>query len=174
MNICIHENCLNRMLNKDFELKKCTYAVTHHTQHSGNQQHSVMHAFIMFIISLTEKIVTKVKCTRSLILWRSLICNQLCRCNIPPNHRSACSLISQQRCHPRARHDSPRNKGTSRLTHGQGYTKHNPAITVGFIRPLRSWRRQIAKLVCLLQSQEHLHQKLAWPLRNPNTPNTRN
>ena len=36
--------------------------------------------------------------------------NQLRRCNIPPNHRLACSLISQQRCHPQARHDSPRNK----------------------------------------------------------------
>ena len=26
--------------------------------------------------------------------------NQLRHCNIPPNHRPACSLISQQRCHP--------------------------------------------------------------------------
>ena len=41
--------------------------------------------------------------------------NQLCRYNIPPNHRTACSLISQQRCHPRAGHDSPRNKGTAGL-----------------------------------------------------------
>ena len=36
--------------------------------------------------------------------------NHLRRCNVPPNHRLACSLISQQRCHPQARHDSPRNK----------------------------------------------------------------
>ena len=83
--------------------------------HIGNQQHSVMHAFIMFIISLTEKIVTEVKCTRSLILWRALIHNQLCRCNVPPNHRPACSLISQQHCYPQAGHDSPRNMGTTGL-----------------------------------------------------------
>ena len=38
--------------------------------------------------------------------------NQLCRCNVPPNHRLVCCLISQQRCHPRAGHDYPRNKGT--------------------------------------------------------------
>ena len=52
--------------------------------------------------------------------------NQLRRYNIPPNHRPSCSLISQQRCHPRAGHDSPRNKGTSRLTHIQGYTNTQP------------------------------------------------
>ena len=57
-------------------------------------------------------------------LMKNSIHNQLRRCNVPPNHRPACSLISQQRCHPRAGHDSPRNKGTSRLTHSQGYTKH--------------------------------------------------
>ena len=37
--------------------------------------------------------------------------NQLRRCNVPPNHRPACSSISQQRCHPRAGHDSSRTKG---------------------------------------------------------------
>ena len=36
--------------------------------------------------------------------------NQLRCCNVPPNHRPACSLISQQRCHPQAGHDFPRNK----------------------------------------------------------------
>ena len=46
-------------------------------------------------------------------------------------------LISQQRCHPRAGHDSPRNKGTSKLTHSQGYVKHSQANTIGFIRPSR-------------------------------------
>ena len=76
---------------------------------------------------------------KSTYLMNNLIRNQLRRCNVPPNHRLACSLISQQRCHPRAGHDSPRNKGTSRLTHSQGYIKHSQANTVGFIRPLRSW-----------------------------------
>ena len=71
--------------------------------------------------------------------YDELFCNQLRRCNVPPNHRPACSLISQQRCHPGAGHDAPRNKGTSRLTYSQGYIKHSQANTVGFIRPSRSW-----------------------------------
>ena len=41
--------------------------------------------------------------------------SQLCCCNIPPNHRPVCSLISQQCCHPRVGNDSPRNKGTTGL-----------------------------------------------------------
>ena len=48
-------------------------------------------------------------------LMKNSIRNQLHRCNVPPNHRPTCSLISQQRCHPRAEHDSPRNKGTTGL-----------------------------------------------------------
>ena len=43
-------------------------------------------------------------------LQKKLSRNQLRCCNVPPNHRPTCSLISQQRCHPRAGHDSPRNK----------------------------------------------------------------
>ena len=88
--------------------------------------------------TLTENMVAEVKMDKSTYLMMNLIYNQLRRCNIPPNRRPACSLISQQRFHPRARHDSPRNKGTSRLTHRQGYTKQRQANTVGFIRPSRS------------------------------------
>ena len=72
-------------------------------------------------------------------LMKKSFFNQLRRCNVPPNYRPACSLISQQRCHPQAGHDSPRNKGKSRLTHSQGYTKQSQANTVGFIGPSRSW-----------------------------------
>ena len=108
--------------------------------------------------TLTEIMVAEVKMGKITYLMKNSIRNQLRRCNVPPNHRPSCSLISQQRCHPRAGHDSPRSKGTSRLTHSQGYTKHSQANTVRFIRPLRSWRRQIDKLVSSLQSQEHLHQ----------------
>ena len=61
--------------------------------------------------------------------------NQLRRCNIPPNHKLACSLISQQRCHPRARHDSPRNKEQAGLDIAKD-TQHTAKLnTVGFIRP---------------------------------------
>ena len=43
-------------------------------------------------------------------LIKSLFCNQLHHYNVPPNHRPAFSLISQERYHPRAGHDSPRTK----------------------------------------------------------------
>ena len=39
--------------------------------HSGNQQHSYMHAFNMFIISLTEKIVEEVKMGKITYLIRT-------------------------------------------------------------------------------------------------------
>ena len=60
--------------------------------------------------------------------------NQLRRCNVPPNHRPVCSLISQQHCHPRAGYDSPRNKEQAGL-HIAKDTQIIQANTVGFIRP---------------------------------------
>ena len=78
--------------------------------------------------------------------------NQLRCCNIPPNHRPACSLISQQCFHPRAGHDSRRNKEQAGLHIAKGTPKHSQANTVGFIRPSRSLERLNAKLVSSLQS----------------------
>ena len=127
-------------------------------KHSGNIIHLSKHSFNMFIIFINRIYSCRSKMEKITYLMTNSICNQLGCCNVQPNYSPLCSLISQQRYHPRAGHDSPRNKGTSRLTHSQGYTKHIQANTVGFIRPLRSWRRQIAKLVSSLQSQEHLHQ----------------
>ena len=125
--------------------------------HSGNHIHSYKHSFNMFITFINGKYGCRSKIGKITYLMKNSFRNQLRRCNVPPNHRPACSLISQQRCHPRAGHDSPRNKGTSRLTHSQGYTKHSQANTVGFIRPSKSWERLISKLVSSLNSQEHLH-----------------
>ena len=118
--------------------------------------------------------VTEVKIDKITYLMKKLFRNQLCRYNVPPNHRPACSLIPQQCCHPQAGHDSPRNKGTSRLTHSQGYTKHSQANTVGFIRPSRSWERINAKLVSSFTEPRKPTLELAWLLRHPHTPNTRN
>ena len=126
-------------------------------RHSGNIIHSSKPSTCS-LHPLTVNIVAEVKMDKITYLMMNSFRNQLRRCNVPPNHRPACSLISQQRCHPRAGHDSPRNKGTSRLTHSQGYTKHSQANKVGFIRPSRSWEGLIAKLVSSLQSQKHLHQ----------------
>ena len=107
-------------------------------RHSGNIIHLRKHSFNMFIIFINKIYSCRSKMDKITYLMMNSICNQLRRCNVPPNHRPTCSLISQQCCHPRAGHDSPRNKGTSRLTHSQGYTKHNQVNTVGFIRPSRS------------------------------------
>ena len=81
----------------------------------------------MFIIFINSNVIAEVKMDKITYLMMISFRNQLRRCNVPPNHRPACSLISQQRCHPRAGYDSPRNKGTSRLTHSQGYTKTQPS-----------------------------------------------
>ena len=136
----------------------CTDAIIYHAQRKPT---TFIHAYIHLTCSSIPLIEIKNcrgKIHKITYLMMNSIRNQLRRCNVPPNHIPACSLISQQRYHPRAGHDSPRNKGTSRLTHSQGYTKHSQANKVGFIRPLRSWRRQIAKLVISLLSQQHLHQ----------------
>ena len=79
-------------------------------------------------------------------LKQNLSHNQLHRCNVPPNHRQACSSISQQHYHPQAARDSSRNKGQSRITHSQG-TPINQAHTVGFIKLSRRYGRLNAKLV---------------------------
>ena len=62
--------------------------------------------------------------------------NQLRRCNVPPNHRPSCSSISQQHCHPQARHDSSRNKGQCRLTHNQGFPI-SQTHTAGFYQVIK-------------------------------------
>ena len=117
------QNCWNNMLNKGFELKYAHMWFNHHTQRKPT---AFIHACIQHVhfISLTVNMVAEVKMGKITYLMKTLLRNQLRRCNDPPNHRIAFSLISQQHCHPRDGHDSPRNKGTSRLTHSQGYTKH--------------------------------------------------
>ena len=120
--------------------------------HSGRNKHLYKHTFHMFITFINRKYGCRSKIGKITYLMKNSFCNQLCRCNVPPNHMPACSLISQQRCHPRAGHDSPRNKGTNRLTHSQGYMKHSQANIVGFIRSFGSWERLNAKLVSPFQS----------------------
>ena len=78
--------------------------------HSGNIIHSYKHSLIMFITFINRKYGCRSKMSKITYLMKNSIRNQLRRCNVPPNHRPTCSLISQQRCHPRAEHDSPRNK----------------------------------------------------------------
>ena len=106
--------------------------------HNRNNTHSYNHSFNMFITFINRKYGCRSKIGKITYLMKNSFRNQLRHCNVPPNHRPACSLISQWCCHPQDGHDSPRNKGTSRLTHSQGYTRHNQGNIVGFIRPSRS------------------------------------
>ena len=125
MNMWIHKNAENRM----HWSRTYTDAIVYHTQ---RKQHSFIQALIhMFITFINSKYGCRSKIGKITYLMKNSFRNQLRRCNIPPNHRPACSLISQQRCHPRARHDSPRNKGTSRLTHSQGYTNTAKSTQLG-------------------------------------------
>ena len=111
------------------------------------------------------------KLGKNTYLNKNLFRNQLHRYNVPPNHRPACSLISQQSCNPRAKHDSPRNKeliglhiakdNNTTTVHSSakptqlglsGEQQISQANKVGFIRPSRSWERLYAKLVSSLKS----------------------
>ena len=80
--------------------KTCTNDIVYHTQlslfimHIGINMHSHKHSFNMFIISLTVNMVVEVKMDKITYLMMNSFHNQLRRCNIPPNHRPACSLIS--------------------------------------------------------------------------------
>ena len=108
--------------------------------------------------SLTENMVAEVKMDKITYLMKKSFRNQLRRCNVPPNHRPACSLISQQRYHPRAGHDSPRNKGIAGLHIAKDTQNTQPSQQSWVYQAIGSWRRKISKPVSSLQSQEHLHQ----------------
>ena len=116
--------------------------------------HNIQHCTSSFI---NNKYDCRHKLGKNTYLIKDLLHNQLRRCNVPPNHRPACSLISQQRCHPRAGHDSPRNKELTSLhiakdnnttrVHSSakptqlgllGEQQISQANKVGFIRPSRS------------------------------------
>ena len=84
-------------------------------KHTPNM-HSSNHMFI--IIPYTIVIIAEID-WQHLSFDEEFNRNQLRRCNVPPNHRPACSLISQQHCHPRAGHDSFRIRVNCRLAHSQ-------------------------------------------------------
>ena len=138
----IHKICINSMLqgnaiqrNMHIEHLTCTDAFIFHAQRNNIHFYSIHSTSFIILINSNQDCRSKIH--KITYLMKKSIRNQLRRCNIPPNHRPACSSISQQYCHPRAGHDSSRNKGQSRLTHSQG-TQISQAPTVGFIRPSRS------------------------------------
>ena len=119
-------------------------------------------AFTCTLSFINSKYDFRHKSGKNTYLNKNLSCNQLHRCNVPPKHRPTCSLISQQCYHPRAEHDSPRNKeltslhiakdnNTTRVHSSAKPTELglsseqqiSQANKVGFIRPSRSWERII-------------------------------
>ena len=132
--------------------------------HSGSK-HMFLQAFNMFITFINRKYDCRSKIDKITYLMKNSFRNQLRRYNVPPNHRLVCSSISQQHYHPRAGHDSPRNKELAGLHIAKGtqntakptqlglsgHQQDSQANMVRFIRPSRSWERLNAKLVSPLQ-----------------------
>ena len=126
MNMGIHTKiaeteCLNK-----FELKYA-HRIIHHAQmqfnpHTQWKTTAFIHACIPHVhfISLTVNITAEVKMDKITYLRMNSIRKQLRRCNVPPNHRPVCSLITQQRRHPRVGHDFPRNKEQASLHIAKG------------------------------------------------------
>ena len=93
------------------------------------KQHTYISSINMFII--INQLTSIYNCrdeiqTAGLSFGEELTRNKLRRCNVPPNHRPACSSVSQQRCHPRAGNDSSRTKGQL-----QAYTQPRGHKTIG-------------------------------------------
>ena len=139
---CTGINCWKECLNKISKLEYAHRNIYHiqmqliniHNYHyvsctAESIMHSNKHSSQHVHFNSSTKYSCRSKIGKIAYLMMKSIHNQLRRCNVPPNHRPACSLISQQHCHPWAGHDSPRNKGTSRFTHSQGYTKHTAKPT---------------------------------------------
>ena len=101
---------------------------------NGSNIQLYKHSFNMFITSININYDCRSKIDKVTYLMKNSFQNELHCCNIPPNHRLVCSLISQQCCHPRAGHDSPRNKEQASLYIAKD-TQLSQANTVGFIRP---------------------------------------
>ena len=84
----------------------------------------------MFI--LIHKTSSLQRLSRRILILKKLAQNQLCHCNVPPNHRPMCSLISQHHCHPPAGHDSTRHQGTTGSHIAKTIHSQSSQHTVGF------------------------------------------
>ena len=96
-------------------------------------------------------------------LMKNSFYNQLRHCNVPPNHRPVCSLISQQHCHPQAEHDSPRERklaGSHRVEYMSKLIQTK--VMFGFIGLPRGWKGLFAKLVSSTIEPWTPTQDLTW------------
>ena len=100
---------INRIQMLKSSIHRCIYLQSYSGSNTNTFQHS----------NININYIDAVNSNTYLLMMNSSH-NQLRRCNVPPNHRPACSSISQQRCHPRAGHDSSGIRVNCRLIHSQG------------------------------------------------------
>ena len=100
-----------------FNTHRCIH-LTYTAETSSFLQHSY-YMLISFLIN-SKLQNCRGKMHKITYLIKSFLHNQLRRCNVPPNHRPACSSVSQQRCHPQAGHDSSGVRVNCSLIHSQG------------------------------------------------------
>ena len=93
-----HSTCSSDSLNSKYkcrdEMGKNTYLIKDSLDSTSS------------LDSLNSKYKCRDEMGKNTYLIKDSSCNHLRHYNVPPNHRPACSLISQQRCHPRAGNDS--------------------------------------------------------------------
>ena len=133
-----------------------------------------MHSFIQHVHhnSLNIKYDCRNEVVKNTYLIKNSSRNQLRRCNVPPNHRLVCSLISQRRCHPQAGHDSPMNKELSRLTHSQRYT-NQPSQCSWVYQAIKELGKDKFYAGELIEELRAPTPELAWLLGCPHMPNIR-
>ena len=139
-------------------IMKHNHSYTQWKQNISIRIHAYIHQNLTCISSfINGNYNCRYKLGKNTYLMKNLFRNQLRRCNVPPNHRPAFSLISQQCCHPQAGHDSQRNKeltglhiarnnNTTRVHSSSkptqlglsGHQQDNQDNMVRFIRPSRS------------------------------------
>ena len=112
---------------------KETYIDTYNCSYSNEQfiNSSIQHSQHVHAIPSSNynarNTIAKINIDKNTYLEKKLSRNQLCHCNVPPNHRPVRSSISQQHCHPRAGHDSHKESGNcNMLTHSQRHIKIQP------------------------------------------------
>ena len=87
MNMWNHKLTKTECWNKMIWTRTCTDAIVYHTQ---RKQHTfIQHSVNMFIVIINRNKIAEVKWTRITYLMKNSFCNQLRRCNVPPNHRLA-------------------------------------------------------------------------------------
>ena len=161
----------NRMHNPSFYM----HSYSMHNSLIIQRKQTYIPALTMFIIS--HEIAYKLQRwsnQQHLSFNEELARNQLRHCNVPPNHRPACSSISQQRCHPWAGHDSSKDKGQRKLTHSRGTQSAKPTPLGLSGHQQNGQPAQSEDQPLHMRSKNNpftaLWRRQRWPLDNPNQP----